>query len=232
MTEPHLSVVVPARNEEDLIESCLASVAAQPDVYECVVVDNGSTDGTVAVVERFAREHRHLPVVVVHEPEPGVARAKNVGARRAGGDVLLFLDADSRMAGRLGRDVLARSASGAPAGSIRIVADSRHPVDRFFFWLMEVGKVLFGVRSQMLYCDRALFDSLGGFAEDHYLAEDLDLLRRAKEEVGTNRIAHIRSSAIVTSPRRLRERPFHLNVVPVFVRWLLAFAGVGRTRRY
>lgn len=232
MAERRLSVVIPARNEAELIESCLDSVATQRDVYQCVVVDNASTDGTVAVVERFAGDHPDLPVVVVHEPEPGVARAKNRGAQRATGDVFLFLDADSRMTGTLARDVLKWSASGAPAGSIRIVADSRHPVDRFFFWLMEVGKVLFGVRSQMLYCDRALFESLGGFAEDHFLAEDLDLLRRAKESVGADRVVHVRSSAIATSPRRLQERPFHLNVVPVFVRWFLAFAGVGRTRRY
>ncbi|HZU13586.1 MAG TPA: glycosyltransferase [Chloroflexota bacterium] len=232
MPEPVVSVIVPARNEACFITACLESIAGQEGVLEGIVVDNGSTDGTGAAVRRFAQDHPEFSLTVVEEPIPGVARAKNRGAGAARGGILLFLDADSRMVGPLADDVIRAHDQGSPAGSMRIVADSSHPVEQCFFWLMEVGKVLFGVRSQMLYCDRALFERLGGFAENHYLAEDLDLLRRAKEAVGTEHVAHVRSSAIATSPRRLRERPFHLGVIPVFVRWALAFAGLGRTRRY
>jgi len=196
------------------------------------VVDNGSRDGTAGVVRAFAAAHPHLDVLLVDEEEAGVGRAKNLGAAVATGDVLLFLDADSRLDSTLVAEVGASVIAGFPAGSIRIEADSNHRVDRGFFALMEVGKVWFGVRSQMLYMERPLFQRLSGFRTDFYLAEDLDLLRRAGETVGKKRINHLRAAAIRTSPRRLHRYPFHLAVIAVFVRWVMAFSGYGRRRRY
>jgi len=235
--EISVTVVIPARNEEDLIETAVQSVVDQMyprHLLECVVVDNGSTDGTRARVLAAAERHRDIPIRLVAEPEPGVGRAKNQGAAEASGDILLFLDADSRLDETMAGDVAARYLAGSPAGSIRIDADSTHPIDRGFFALMEVGKILFGVRSQMSYIERTLFKAIGGFQPDLYLAEDLDLLRRARELASQSggTVCHIRSSAIRTSPRRLHTYPFHLAVIPIFVRWSMAFAGYGRRRHY
>jgi glycosyltransferase involved in cell wall biosynthesis len=236
--EPLISVIIPARNEEAFIEAALESVRAQTfprEQLECVVADNGSTDGTVEVASRWASKVGDLAVSIVHAPDPGVGRAKNAGAREARGQILMFLDADSRMTPHLAADVLVHAEQGAPAGSIRVVADSGHPVERGFFALMEIGKVWFGVRSQMLYCRRDLFLAVGGFRPDLQLAEDLEFLDRVKKRVredGLGNVTHVRSSAIATSPRRLRSRPFHLGMVTMFGRWLLAFAGIGRTRKY
>jgi glycosyltransferase involved in cell wall biosynthesis len=233
-----VSVIIPARNEQPFIQAALASVAGQrypPELIECIVVDNASTDGTAAAALEFADSHPGLTVSVVREPAVGVGAAKNRGARSARGAVLLFLDADSRMQPGLVRDVVEQYRRGFPVGSIRITADSRHPLERGFFALMELGKVLFGVRSQMLYSDRRLFLTLGGFHPDFHIAEDLDFLRRVREwqqAHGGKPVCHIRSSAIATSPRRLRERPLHLSVITVFARWALAFAGIGRSRKY
>jgi glycosyltransferase involved in cell wall biosynthesis len=200
-----------------------------------VVVDNASTDGTARVAEEFAVRHGVLSVVVVTEPILGVSRAKNRGAQQAAGAILLFLDADSRCAPHLVRDVVAHYQAGSPAGSIRIVADSDSPLERGFFELMELGPILFGIRSEMFYCSRQLFLALGGFDEELQLAEDLEFLQRAKASLGQEgmgTVCHIRSSAIATSPRRLRTRPYHLSIVTLFVRWALAFAGIGRKRTY
>jgi len=239
---PFLSIIIPARNEERYVEAAIASVAGQSypaDRLECLVVDNGSGDRTVGVGEEFARrladEGSALKVRVECEREPGVGRAKNRGAGAAQGDVLIFLDADSRMDPNLAHDVAAAWQSGDPAGSIRVLADSTHPVDRGFFALMEVGKVLFGIRSQMMYCDRALFLELGGFHPDLQLGEDLEFLKRVQRHVrdsGRGTVCHIRTSSIRTSPRRLRTHPFYLGMIPMFGRWFLAFLGIGRTRRY
>lgn len=233
-----LSVVIPARNEAAHIEAALASVAAQTyplDRLECVVVDNGSTDATAETARDFAARHPYLDVVVVTEPLPGVARAKNRGARCATGDILFFLDADSWMTPNLARDIDTRYHAGAPAGCIRVVADSDDPLERGFFNLMELGPVLFGVRSQMPYCASTLFHALGGFQEELHLAEDLDFLRRAREHLQRKKagtVCHIRTSVVATSPRRLRTRPHHLALATVFVRWVLAFTGIGRRRHY
>jgi len=233
-----ISVVIPARNEEQYIAEALASVAAQTyprEKVECIVVDNGSQDRTTEEALRFAAEHPDLKVTVVSEPVAGVANAKNRGARVASGRLVVFLDADSRMEPTLLQDVAERYRRGSRAGSIRVAADSEDLLERWFFDLMEVGKVLFGIRTQMMYCESALFTRLGGFDPRLRLAEDLDLLRRAKEHCkmdGGGEVCHIRSSSIRTSPRRLRQHPFRLSFAIVFLRWSLAFIGIGRQRDY
>jgi glycosyltransferase involved in cell wall biosynthesis len=235
---PTVSVIIPARNEELYLESALESVATQEypmTSLECVVVDNDSADSTGQVAADFAAVRPRLAVTIETEPIAGVGRAKNRGAEAARGAVYIFLDADSWMDPDLVGEVAAAWSAGHPAGSIRIVADSRNPVDRGFFALMEVGKVLFGIRSQMLYCDAELFRVVGGFDPAMHLAEDLDFLKRVRARVraaGSGTVCHVRTCAIHTSPRRLRARPFHLAMVPMFARWALAFMGVGRARRY
>ena len=90
-----LTVIVPAFNEEAYLAPTLGSIRAAADEargvsgagVEVIVVDNASTDGTAAVARR-------LGATVVHEPVQGIARARNAGARRAAGDVLVFVDAD------------------------------------------------------------------------------------------------------------------------------------------
>jgi glycosyltransferase involved in cell wall biosynthesis len=86
-----LSVVIPTLNEERHVGSLLLDIAEQtrePD--EVLVVDAGSTDGTVSVVRRFAFAR-------LLEGEPPVARGRNLGGFCASGDVLIFLDADVRL---------------------------------------------------------------------------------------------------------------------------------------
>lgn len=85
----HISVVIPARNDAELLARCLESLAAQtrqPD--EIVVVDNGSTDDTGAVA-------RAAGARVVVEPIPGIPRASSAGFDAARGDLLARIDADS-----------------------------------------------------------------------------------------------------------------------------------------
>ncbi|MGH2447185.1 MAG: glycosyltransferase family 2 protein, partial [Chloroflexota bacterium] len=81
-------------------------------------------------------------------------------------------------------------------------------------------------------CDRELFLELGGFSERLQLGEDLDFLRRLRDVRGREAVGHIRESFILTSARRLRRLPFHLAMPGMFARWVLAFAGIWRTRPY
>ena len=86
-----LSVIIPTLNEERHVGALLSDIAAQtrkPD--EVLVVDAGSTDGTVPVVRRF-------PLAELLEGTPPVACGRNLGGRRATRDVLIFLDADVRL---------------------------------------------------------------------------------------------------------------------------------------
>jgi glycosyltransferase involved in cell wall biosynthesis len=91
---PEVSVIVAAYNEQGCIADCLGSLMRQTHPsFEVIVVDDGSTDGTVDVVRRFER------VRLIQQPHLGVARAINRGAQEARGEILLILDADQRFTG-------------------------------------------------------------------------------------------------------------------------------------
>ncbi len=94
---PRLSVLIPCWNAATTIERALDSVLAERDVaLECVVIDDGSTDGTAEVVQAVA--DRDARVVVVRlESNEGVSSARNRGLAIARGEWLAFLDADDRL---------------------------------------------------------------------------------------------------------------------------------------
>lgn len=92
-----MSVIVPAWNAEATIEAALASVLDEESVpLECVIVDDGSTDGTAGVVEAVAA--RDSRVVVIRSPgNEGVSEARNRALRSVRGTWLAFVDADDRL---------------------------------------------------------------------------------------------------------------------------------------
>jgi glycosyltransferase involved in cell wall biosynthesis len=91
---PFVSVVLPTFDRGRLIARALESVADQTyRNVEVVVVDDGSTDETREVVERFARE-RVIPVAYFWQENRGCAAARNQGLRHARGQLLAFLDSD------------------------------------------------------------------------------------------------------------------------------------------
>src|SRR4051794_15364975 len=93
-----LSVVVPVLNCEDLIEVQLEALARQDYTgdWEVLVVDNGSTDGTVEVAKAYADRLPNLRIIDASSRR-GVSHARNCGARAADGDVILICDADDRV---------------------------------------------------------------------------------------------------------------------------------------
>ena len=88
-----VSVIIPARNAAETISDALSSLLKQTfPHWEAVVVDDGSTDNTAAVVKRFAQQDGRFRLLT--QPQTGVSTARNNGIAEACSDWLLFLDAD------------------------------------------------------------------------------------------------------------------------------------------
>ncbi len=94
---PHLSVVVPAYNEEERLPRTLARLheyySAQNYPFDVVVVSDGSKDKTAELVREFAKTHPHFSVVE-YQPNKGKGYAVRQGMLAAEGDLVLFCDAD------------------------------------------------------------------------------------------------------------------------------------------
>ena len=87
------SIIVPVYNGEKYISECLESVAKQTcDDYELIVVDDGSTDNSGAIVDAFAAEHKN--VCVLHDTNQGLLLARRKGLSQCQGEYVVFLDSD------------------------------------------------------------------------------------------------------------------------------------------
>ncbi|MCX7597377.1 MAG: glycosyltransferase family 2 protein [Armatimonadetes bacterium] len=88
-----VSVLVPAYNEERTVEEILRRVLAQEAVAEVIVVDDASSDGTAAAVERMAAQDPRVRLIR-HERNRGKGAAVRTGLAQASGDVVIIQDAD------------------------------------------------------------------------------------------------------------------------------------------
>jgi GT2 family glycosyltransferase len=87
---PRISVVVASYNAADTLDDCLSSLTKlrYPD-YEVIVVNDGSTDGSDVIIQRY-------PFHVITTPNQGVSAARNEGLRAATGEIIAYIDADAR----------------------------------------------------------------------------------------------------------------------------------------
>lgn len=94
---PHLSVIIPAFNEERRLPATLESVHAflmsWGKSFEIVIVDDGSTDGTASIVQEFAKQHDGVRLLS-YVPNQGKGHAVRTGMLAGAGDLLLLNDAD------------------------------------------------------------------------------------------------------------------------------------------
>lgn len=90
---PKFSVIIPVYNALPALSACIESVIRQTDRgWECICVDDGSTDGSGAVLDGFAKRDSRFRIF--HQPNAGVSAARNLGLQLARGDFVCFVDAD------------------------------------------------------------------------------------------------------------------------------------------
>ena len=186
-----ISVIIPALNEEQAVEGTIRSARAS-DIDELILVDGGSSDGTVEIAEALGAQVLHGPA--------NRGSQQNLGAQRAKGSILLFLHADTVLPPGFTdqvRTVLAKP--GTSAGAFRFRLDAPG-------WKMRLVERVVAIRcrtlglpygDQAIFMSRAAFDQAGRFAEIPVM-EDFDLLRRLRR-LGNIALA---DAAATTSARR------------------------------
>jgi len=211
-----ISIIVPTRNEVDVIATTLAPLR-EPEVLEVIVVDGGSGDETCAIAASLAD--------VVVESAPGRARQMNAGARVARGAILLFLHADT---------IVPRGFAAA------IVEACQHAVGgRFDVTLAAPGRCFRIIESainwrsrwsglstgdQALFVRAEVFRELGGYP-DQPLLEDLALARAMKRR---GRVAALRER-VHTSARRWQRHGTLRTVALMW--WIRALYALGVSPR-
>jgi len=203
------SVIIPAWNEEAYLPATLASIrqvieevlARVGHVGELIVVDNNSDDATPDIAQAAG-------AVVVHEPINQISRARNRGAASATGELLIFLDADTRCTSDLLIRVLSLVESGkVVAGGSIIASDS--PIPRtaercvqFWNWLSRSLRLAAGC---FVFCRRDAFDAVGGFSDKVYAGEEIFLSRQLKRWAKKHQLLFriITEHPVETSPRKL-----------------------------
>ncbi len=186
-----ISVIVPTLNEESSIAPVLRSAGDAEDV-ERIVIDGGSDDKTESAATSAGGR--------VFQSARGRGLQMNEGARRATGEILLFLHGDTLLPQSF--DELVRSTlrrEGVVAGAFRLGIDgggwTLRAIERVANWRSRLLQLPYG--DQALFMRRQIFHQIGGFPETPIL-EDLTLVRRLKKH---GRVALV-PDMVRTSPRR------------------------------
>jgi len=181
---PLVTIVLPTWNRAPLLRRAVESVRAQTlDAWELVVVDDGSTDDTPAVLEGLVAFEDRIRVVVV--PHGGVSRARNAGIAAARAGHLAFLDSDNTWQA----DFLATMLAGMSARGLDAAhsAMELHRDDAVTWRAYDGGRdsLLAGnhIDLNVLVARTSLVREVGGFAEDLRRAVDYDLVLRISDRV-------------------------------------------------
>jgi glycosyltransferase involved in cell wall biosynthesis len=172
-----LSIVVPAYNARATLETMLASALQADGLLEVLVVDDGSTDGTLERANELAAAWGGAgrpPLRVLTQSRAGPSAARNLGAALAEGQLLAFLDADDAWLAGVpdGRRELLAAGPTVALGLIQCYVGEPgqpfgHPFEGF-----QVGAALI---------PRRVFESVGPFELGMDLGEDVDWFLRARD---------------------------------------------------
>lgn len=194
-----ISFCIPAHNEERLIPATLAAIGAAARElaldYEVVVADDASTDATrEAACAAGAR--------VVRIDRRQISAARNAAARAARGDVLIFVDADTRVHAAAVAQALRLLAAGCVGGGAIPRFEGRVPVwATVMVWCFLGPYRLAGFAAgAFMFCRREAFERSGGFDEALFAGEEVDFALRLRR-LGRFRLIRER---VVTSGRKLR----------------------------
>lgn len=229
-----LSVIVPTLNEEKLLPRMLQQFTpelVQQHGIEVIVSDGGSTDATVAI----ARRHAHKVIEETRGLRQTISRGRNLGAKHASGEVLVFLNADTLLKDidqffRRVRNEISQPGVVALTCSVEVYPGEQQWSDRWFhgfynrfFALMNRVGMAMG-RGECHIIRREAFFRASGYAQKIAAGEDYDMFRRIAT---MGKVKFMRDVVVYESPRRYRKYGYTC----VTASWFLNFLSVVILRR-
>jgi len=220
-----ISIIIPAHNEESYLEQTLAALHRENyPRFEIIVVANGCTDGTAEVAQG-----RCDRLIVLSQKNLGVAR--NLGARIAKGQILVFLDADTILEPMALRVIANDFRKRHAAATLKGAPDS----NRLRYSLLYAYKNfthrtgLHRGSSGVIICWRKHFIQAGGFDEGLAVCENSELIRRLMR---FGKYKFMADACATTSMRRYEQRGFG-QMFWVWVRlWVRSVFGDLHQRPY
>lgn len=222
------SIIIPAYNEQNYIADCLKSVASLKippgQTLEVIVVNNASTDKTVEVARTTFPEAK-----IVDEPQKGLTRAYNRGAKESRGDVLIFVDADvilpkdhlEKIAREFGKDAKLVALSGpyiykdggpfCYLSTIVAYVVLAVPCEIIFNRCLNFAAGIISGNSAMR---KKAFEEIGGFNQTLFYGLDTDIALRIKKR---GKVRFKPGLSVEQSSRRLKKE----GVVRMIVRYAM-----------
>lgn len=183
---PLVTVVTPSLNQAEFIEDCLTSVMNQEDPVEHIVVDGGSTDGTLDILERYEKKYS---LQWISEPDDGQAHALNKGITRANGKWIGWQNADDYyLEGTfetLRKAIETCNSAEFIYGNMKVVDEKGQEIDRRYMTTSSKFShkhwSLFA-RNSSAFFTKSLYEQIGGFKEDLYYTMDADFFWKVLQE--------------------------------------------------
>lgn len=225
MSLPAISVIIPTRNEEKLLGDCLKQFTPELKErfgIEVIVSDGGSTDATVAIAEKNA-DHIAIHENTLHRQT--IAEGRNSGAALSSGEILVFLNADTKIPNivQFFALILARMKSDlslqALAVKVQVMPEERIFSDKLFhgYFNQYIRFVnFFGIgigRGECQIVRRTVFNTIQGYDKNLPAGEDFDLYKRIKS---IGKIKYDGNLLVYESPRRYRKYGY----VKVYSEWI------------
>ena len=201
-------MIIPTFNEGGNIEEAIDKL--KDTGVEIVVVDGGSTDGTVSVCEKAG--------IKVLRSDPGRAVQMNTGAMEASGNVLLFLHADTRLPDGFEEEVKQAMAQGSVGGAFLFGTDIDGPSMRLIENMAHFRTYRMGIvyGDQAIFSGREAFFRAGTFPDQPFM-EDYELWKRLKK-LGRRSIIPL---SVITSARKWKKYgTWRVTLLHQAVMWL------------
>jgi len=194
-----LSIIIPTLNEEQCLPILLNQIKKQKFFnYEIIVADGGSKDRTIEIAKSFG---------CINTKGGSPARGRNEGAKKAKGEILLFMDADNIY---LPENFLKKLLDGFEKKKLGVASFPIYPkgnwFDKFAYWLynfwVKITQSFTAHATNSVLVKKEVFEKVGGFDEEIKIGEDHYFAKRAAK---ISKFGFIETEPVLTSTRRFER---------------------------